>query len=219
MPRIRTIKPDFFTSDTVSELPIRARLTWIGLWTHCDDHGRCRDNVRLIKAAVWPLDNVSLRDIEEDLDSLRNHGLIFSYEVDGKNYLQVTSWTEHQKVDRPSKSPIPPPPDGPSHKSREPLASVRESLDLEGKGRERKGANSRDLAIDPALEPPRNCKEHINVKNPPACGRCKEARHAHDDWLTAKTERVIGAEKCLIHRGQLAHNCSGCRADYLVGAA
>lgn len=40
MAKIRSIKPDFFTSEDVSALPLRARLTWIGLWTHCDDHGR-----------------------------------------------------------------------------------------------------------------------------------------------------------------------------------
>ena len=102
MPRIRTIKPDFFTSDTVSALPLRARLTWIGLWTHCDDYGRCRDNVRLVKAAVWPLDDVSLRDIEGDLDDLEQANVVYRYIVEGKGYLQVTNWTEHQKVDHPS---------------------------------------------------------------------------------------------------------------------
>lgn len=111
MPRIRTIKPDFFTSDTVSELPLRARLTWIGLWTHCDDYGRCRDNVKLIKAAIWPLDNVSLRDIDEDLDILTARGRLIRYTVDGKNYLAVPTWTEHQRVSHPAKSRIPAPPE------------------------------------------------------------------------------------------------------------
>lgn len=96
MARIRNIKPEFFTSEAVSALPLRARLTWIGLWTHCDNHGRARDNVKLIKAAVWPLDNVSLRDIEEDLATLAEQGRIVRYEVDGKRYLEVTNWGEHQ---------------------------------------------------------------------------------------------------------------------------
>lgn len=96
MARIRTIKPDFFTSDTVSQLPLRTRLTWIGLWTHCDDHGRCRDNAKLIKAAVWPLDDVSIHDIEIDLNTLADRGLIQRYTVGTKQYLQVTNWDEHQ---------------------------------------------------------------------------------------------------------------------------
>src|SRR5690606_9826093 len=119
---------------------VRARLTWLGLWTHCDDYGRCRNNVKLIKAAVWPLDDDSLRDVAEDLDALENAGLIFKYEVAGKSYLQVRGWAEHQKVERPSRSNIPAPPDSPpppptpSRDTRETLASPREGLDLERKG-------------------------------------------------------------------------------------
>lgn len=111
MARIRTIKPDFFTSDTVSALPLRARLTWIGLWTHCDDYGRCRDNVKLIKAAVWPQDDVSIKDIEADLNTLADRRVILRYVVDSKNYLVVTNWDEHQRVHHPSPSKIPAPPE------------------------------------------------------------------------------------------------------------
>lgn len=110
MPRIRSIKPGFFTSEDVSRLPLRARLTWIGLWTHCDDQGRAKDNVKLIKAAVWPLDPVTLRDIEEDLATLAAHGRIVRYEVDGRRYLAVTNWSDHQKPNRPTPSKIPAPP-------------------------------------------------------------------------------------------------------------
>jgi hypothetical protein len=109
MARIRTIKPEFFTSETVAELPVRARLTWIGLWTYCDDHGRCRDNVKLVKAAVWALDDVSLVSIEKDLSDLHQAGLILRYTVDGKSFIQVTNWTEHQKVSHPTDSKFPDP--------------------------------------------------------------------------------------------------------------
>lgn len=109
MARIRSIKPGFFRSEDVSALPLRARLTWIGLWTQCDDQGRTKDNPRLIKGDIWPLDEVSLSDIEEDLAELAHHGRILRYEVEGKRYLEVANWSEHQKIDRPSKSLIPPP--------------------------------------------------------------------------------------------------------------
>ena len=177
MARIRTIKPDFFTSETVSALSFRARLTWIGLWTHCDDLGRSRDNVKLIKAAVWPLDNVSLRDVEEDLIELEKNGLLFKYEVDGRSYLQITAWAEHQKVDRPSKSPFPGPEEG-SRATREPASSPRESLAQERKGKEGKGrdAHARE-------EPPSRCPKHLDDPSPPPCGPCGEARRSHEKWL------------------------------------
>lgn len=112
MARIRTIKPEFFTSETVADLPVRARLTWIGLWTYCDDYGRCRDNVKLVKAAVWALDDVSLVSIERDLGDLHGAGLILRYVVEGRGYIQVTNWDEHQKVSHPTKSKFPDPNDG-----------------------------------------------------------------------------------------------------------
>jgi len=108
MPRIRTIKPSFFKSEDVSVLPFRARLTWVGLWTHCDDQGRTKDNARLIKGDVWPLDEVSLKDIEEDLETLAGHGRIVRYQVNGQRYLEITNWSDHQRIQKPTPSRIPP---------------------------------------------------------------------------------------------------------------
>jgi hypothetical protein len=112
MPRIRSIKPGFFRSEDVSALPFRARLTWIGLWTHCDDAGRAKDNARLIKGDIWPLDSVNLRDIEEDLATLADHGRIVRYEVDGKRYLEIVNWHAHQAISKPTASRIPAPSQG-----------------------------------------------------------------------------------------------------------
>lgn len=195
MARIRTIKPDFFISETVSALSFRARLTWIGLWTHCDDYGRTRNNVKLIKAAVWPLDNVSLRDVDEDLSELEKHGLLFKYEVDGRDYLQITSWTEHQKVDRPSKTAFPGPDEG-SRVARDTLASRREPLAQEGKGRERKGGDAREprepLASAPP-EPSPRCPEHTEEQAPGPCGACGDARRAHERWTKDAAARTSAA--------------------------
>jgi hypothetical protein len=112
--RIRSIKPEFFTSETVSRLPLRARLTWVGLWTHSDDYGRCQDNLRLIQAAVWPLDeHITLMDIAADLEALVAVGVIRRYRAEGRDYIETRSWEEHQKVNRRSVKawPAPPKPD------------------------------------------------------------------------------------------------------------
>lgn len=111
MARIRTIKPDFFASEDVSRLPLRARLTWVGLWTHADDHGRAKDVLGLLKAAIWPLDDdVTLDDIEEDLCELADQHRIVRYEVDGRHYIAIVNWHVHQAINRPKASDIPRPP-------------------------------------------------------------------------------------------------------------
>ena len=112
MARIRSIKPGFFGSEDVTALTFRARLTWIGLWTYCDDHGRGKDNTKLIKAAVWPLDEVSLQDVDDDLAELARHKRIVRYRDGAQRLLAVTTWHFHQSVNRPGKTTIPAPPRG-----------------------------------------------------------------------------------------------------------
>lgn len=110
MARIRSVKPQFFTSDTVSRLSKSARLTWIGLWTYCDDAGRGDGRLRIIYGALYPVDDrTTMADLEADLDELEKAERIVRYEVEGKPYLAVPNWGEHQHVNRPSKSHIPPP--------------------------------------------------------------------------------------------------------------
>jgi hypothetical protein len=176
MPRIRSIKPGFFRSEDVSALPLRARLTWIGLWTHCDDAGRAKDNARLIKGDIWPLDAVGLRDIEEDLETLATHGRIVRYEVDGKRYLEIVNWHAHQAISKPTPSRIPAPSQGriltdeeppedlddapeADHYSTPPVGLPEDSgrtpvgKGKEGKGGEGKGGEARASASDPAPAP------------------------------------------------------------------
>lgn len=112
MPRIRTIKPEFFTSLTIADLTPEQRLTFIGLWTHCDDEGRCVDDARLIKAAVWPLDDRTAADIEADLRALSESSLITRYVLNRKPYMAVNGWVEHQRINRPTASRLPAPEDG-----------------------------------------------------------------------------------------------------------
>lgn len=107
MARIRTIKPDAFTSDSLSSLPRGMRWTFAGLWTYADDEGRARDDARLIKAALYPLDDeVSLKDIAADLERLAAVDCICRYEVGGKTFLHMPNWG-HQRINRPTASKLP----------------------------------------------------------------------------------------------------------------
>ena len=112
MARIRTIKPDFFTSLTIADLTQEARLTFIGLWTHVDDEGRCVDDARLVKAAVWPLDERTAKDIDVDLWEISDAGLVLRYTVGAKKFIAVTGWKEHQRINRPTPSKFPAPEKG-----------------------------------------------------------------------------------------------------------
>lgn len=108
MARIRTVKPETFTSDDVAALSIHARWTWVGLWTYADDEGRGRADPRLIKAAVWPIDDsVTAAMVAEYLDAMERRGMICRYSAGGVDYLHVVNWGKHQRINRPSPSKHP----------------------------------------------------------------------------------------------------------------
>lgn len=113
MARIRSIKPEFFSSRTLARLPYGVRLTFIGLWTYCDNYGRGVDDPPMVKAAVWPIeDRETTTAVEKTLKLLASAKLIVRYTgEDGERYLAIRSWTEHQKVTHPGKPKYPAPPE------------------------------------------------------------------------------------------------------------
>jgi hypothetical protein len=83
--RIRTVKPEFWTSEQVMNLKRDTRLMFIGLWNFCDDAGRHSAEPRRIKAQVFPGDDdISSETIRGMLQELSTNDLIALYEVSGK---------------------------------------------------------------------------------------------------------------------------------------
>lgn len=148
MARIRTIKPEFFRSKKIDRLTYEERLTFIGLWTHVDDAGRCEYDPELIKADIWPRSRTVL-EVEHDLCVLSELSLIVHYILSEHSYLQVTGWDEHQRINRPTPSKLPAMDDGLiapltcRHESSVNAHGVLvEDSPQERKGRERKGKDS-----------------------------------------------------------------------------
>ncbi|MFJ5845476.1 hypothetical protein [Streptomyces sp. NPDC092903] len=109
MARIRTIKPEAFVSESLAEVSVEAERTFFGLLTQADDQGRHRDNAAIIAGLLWPLraEHTSVH-VEDDLHQLANAGLICRYTgCDGRRYLHIMSWSDHQKIDKPSQSRLP----------------------------------------------------------------------------------------------------------------
>lgn len=100
MARIRTIKPDFWTDDTITECSLSARLLFIGMWNFADDYGNLDRSAKQIKARVFPVDNINC---EEFIQELITHGLLSEYSVSEKKYLHIHGFTDHQLINRPSK--------------------------------------------------------------------------------------------------------------------
>lgn len=135
MARIRTIKPEFFTSEEILELDPLARLFFIGLWCEADREGRLPWKLKTLKMRYLPSDDC---DISILSDQLIEQKLIVIYEVDGKEYCEITGFTKHQVINnRERESEIP--------ARVNDASSTRESgrEGKEGKGREGKSRATR----------------------------------------------------------------------------
>lgn len=111
MARIRTVKPDLWKSPIVAGWSYPARLLYIGLWNYCDDEARGVDDARLLKAEIFPVDDKATpKKIEGWLREIEASGRIIRYESAGKRLLCVPSMLEHQRIDKPRPSLLPPPP-------------------------------------------------------------------------------------------------------------
>ncbi len=98
MARIRTIKPDFWTDGNMVKLSPFARLLYIGMWnfTLCD-HGHVADDAMKLKLQILPMDNV---DIDELLAEVMEQGRVVRVsDGDGRTYLLVRRFEDHQKID------------------------------------------------------------------------------------------------------------------------
>ncbi len=145
MARIRTVKPEFWSSEQVMECSPIARLLFIGLWNFCDDAGNHVASSKTIKAEVFPGDDISSSDVRRLLDELSLNGLIEFYAFGDKDFLHVTGW-HHQKIDRPTfKHPAFPGPESDTTRR-----ALDEPSPPEGKGREGKGEEQDVHLDDPA---------------------------------------------------------------------
>lgn len=111
--RIRSIKPEFWTSEDIGALCWDDRLLFIGLWSYVDDNGVGRDVEKIIRADLFALDDDpldSLARVSRGLARLSDAFLVARYKgPDGKPYLYITGWG-HQKIDKPAKPRYPLPP-------------------------------------------------------------------------------------------------------------
>jgi hypothetical protein len=99
MARIRSIKPEFWTSEQITECSPNARLMFIGLWNFCDDYGVHPASEKRLKMEVFPSDMLDSSDIRRMISELLANKLIEEYEVAESRYWRVTGWDRHQKID------------------------------------------------------------------------------------------------------------------------
>lgn len=106
--RIRTIKPQIWESPEFRALDLFGRLLWIGIIQYVDDNGVGLDSPARIAATVF-VDEAeadatgTAAKVDAALWIMSDLGLIRRFAGNGKNFLEIVSFSAHQKIQRPTK--------------------------------------------------------------------------------------------------------------------
>lgn len=116
MPRIRSLKPEFWSSPGNKGTDPWARLLYAAMWNWADDHGRGTANARELHSFAFPLEDDPLPPPASELPRLLKevqckYSVVF-YEVAGRRYYAIQSWEHHNRHERRAKSKYPGPEDG-----------------------------------------------------------------------------------------------------------
>jgi hypothetical protein len=146
--RIRSVKPEFWKSESNGKLSHSARLLFIGLFNHADDEGVFRAAPALIRAEIFPYDDITLEGITVLLRELSgsSHKVVLYTGPDGDRYGFIPSFKAHQVINKPLASKLPKPPENwadsqihvavPEDSG---SATVGLRVGMEGKGKEKEG--------------------------------------------------------------------------------
>lgn len=109
MARIRTIKPEFFTSPDTAKASIEARLFYIAMWCWADDYGVGETNFNALLGFAFPEDDQRERkEIQSLCKEVADSYDVTFYDVDGRHFYEIPSWNEHQRTQRRAERRNPP---------------------------------------------------------------------------------------------------------------
>lgn len=178
------MKPDIWDDDAIGAVSIPARLLFLGLITQADDDGYLPGTPKWIGSKIYPYDDaVGIKDISTWIKELAEVGLICSYEVDGRSYIWLPNWKNHQSIDKryytPTKLPRVPAGSSPSAPREPAEATPPDRIGGDRRGEDRK-KNALRKTADPNELPPDFDPQlsHIATRCLPILQRTAEARSA-----------------------------------------
>ena len=102
MPRIRTIKPEFWDDLKLAKMSRDARLLYIGMWNFADDLGVIIGDPIWIKSRIFPFDQIQVQQFAGWLTDLVKHGFISLFSYNQEEFYYLPNLTRHQVINRPN---------------------------------------------------------------------------------------------------------------------
>lgn len=107
MARKRMIDPNFWTDEKLGECSVEERLLFMGLISNANDEGYGRANSKLLKAIIFPYDDLKANDLEKWIYHLAELHIVVLFKYDEQTYYYLPNFLKHQTINKPSKSTFP----------------------------------------------------------------------------------------------------------------
>ncbi|WP_449281226.1 hypothetical protein [Leucobacter sp.] len=99
MAKIRSLKPEFFSSEQIVSVSIPARYLFEGIWVFGDDEGLIKHSPMSLKMKVFPGDSI---EVEPLISELLREGLVVEVESEQGPLLWAPNVQVHQSPKRPT---------------------------------------------------------------------------------------------------------------------
>lgn len=191
MPRIRSIKPEFWRSPSTAKASPRARLLYIAMWGWADDYGVGEWTPRELLGYAFPNDEDLGRTEFQCLctEVAACFGTQF-YVIKGRRFYCIPAWDEHQKNERRAQGKYPRPDDPDAcidaevHTDTETHGSSVQTVGDTASGTGEQGTGNREQGKRGTGEPARASVEH-------------DFDEAYAHW-PKKVERKAALEKYMV---------------------
>ncbi len=101
MARKRMIDPKFWSDDKMMSITPMHRLLFIGIWNFSDDSGIHKNSNEMLKAEIFPCDDITINQIGKLKSDLIDHNLIVPFQNEEIELFYVKNWNIYQKINRP----------------------------------------------------------------------------------------------------------------------
>ena len=101
MARKRMIDPKFWQDDKMMSLTPMHRLLFIGIWNYSDDAGIHKNSDSMLKAEVFPCDDITVEEVGQLKDKLIQQQLIVPFNSEGIELFYVKNWKIYQAIQKP----------------------------------------------------------------------------------------------------------------------
>jgi uncharacterized phage protein (TIGR02220 family) len=201
--RARNVKPGFFKNEVLGECSYPARLFFAGLWCCADRAGRLEDRPQRLKAEILPYDDEDAEALLEELASKRDPdgrpSFIIRYAVNGRRYIQIIHFLDHQNPHhREAESRIP----APGEPQASPGLAPGKLEENPGQAQGKPQSSRADSLIPDSLNPP-SCQ----VADDPVLVQAREVI----DHLNEKAKKGFQYSKA-----SLEHICARLREGYSI---